>query len=64
MGTDPASDVRLAPYDVVYVPRSGIAEVYRFVNQYLLQFMSVNWGFSYLVNPNTGVTPITTGTTR
>jgi len=60
-GQNPASDVRLAPYDVVFVPRSGIAEVYRFVNQYLLQFVQVSWGFSYLVNPNGGVTPITTG---
>jgi polysaccharide biosynthesis/export protein len=57
-GQNPASDVRLAPYDVVFVPRSGIAEVYRFVNQYLLQFMQVNWGFSYLVNPGAGVRPI------
>jgi polysaccharide export outer membrane protein len=48
---DPASDVRLAPYDVVYVPRSGIAEVYRFLDQYLLQFVPVSWGFSYNVNP-------------
>ena len=31
-GKDPAADVRLAPYDVVYVPRTGISEVYRFVN--------------------------------
>ena len=31
-GKDPTADVRLAPYDVVYVPRTGIAEVYRFVN--------------------------------
>jgi len=50
-GKDPIADVRLAPYDVVFVPRSGIAEVYRFFNQYLLQFVPVSWGFSYLVNP-------------
>jgi len=48
---DPAADVRLAPYDVVYVPRTGISEVYRFFNQYLQQFVPVSWGFSYLVNP-------------
>ncbi len=46
---DPKADVRLAPYDVVFVPRSGIAEVYRFFNQYLLQFVPVSWGFNYLV---------------
>ena len=53
-GKDPTADVRLAPYDVVYVPRTGIAEVYRFVNSYLLQFVPVSWGFSYLVNPAAG----------
>ena len=55
-----ASDVRLAPYDVVYVPRSGPAEVYRFFNTYLLQYVPVSWGFSYVVNNNPGssVVPI------
>ena len=56
-GKDAASDVRLAPYDVVYVPRSGIAEVYRFVNQYLLQFVPVTWGFSYTLGPAAAVVP-------
>jgi len=60
-GKDPIADVRLAPYDVVYVPRSGVAEVYRFFNQYLLQFVPVSWGFSYLVNPTSSVTPIRSG---
>ncbi len=58
---DPTADVRLAPYDVVYVPRSGIAEVYRFFNQYLLQFVPVSWGFSYLVNPTAGATSVVQG---
>jgi len=58
-GTDPTADVRLAPYDVVFVPRSGVAEVYRFFNEYLLQFVPVSWGFSYVVNPVSAVTPIT-----
>jgi len=57
-GSDPAADVRLAPYDVVFVPRSGIAEVYRFMNQYLLQFVPVSWGFSYLVNPGTSTSVV------
>jgi polysaccharide export outer membrane protein len=58
-GKNAASDVRLAPYDVVYVPRSGSAEVYRFLNNYLLQFVPVNWGFSYIVNnPASSVVPI------
>ena len=60
-GKDPTADVRLAPYDVVYVPRTGIAEVYRFVNSYLLQFVPVSWGFSYLVNPAAGAATVVTG---
>jgi polysaccharide export outer membrane protein len=49
-GHNPLADVRLAPYDVVYVPKTGIAEVYKFFNQYVQQFVPVSWGFSYLVN--------------
>jgi polysaccharide export outer membrane protein len=47
---NPLADVRLAPYDVVYVPRTGVAEVFMFFNQYVQQFVPVSWGFSYLVN--------------
>jgi polysaccharide export outer membrane protein len=57
-GSDPSADVRLAPYDVVYVPRSGAAEVYRFFYTHFLQFVPVSWGFSYVVNNNTGVVPV------
>jgi polysaccharide export outer membrane protein len=59
-GRDPMADVRLAPYDVVYVPKLGIAEVYQFYNQYIGQFANPSFGFSYLLNPtNTGtvITP-------
>jgi protein involved in polysaccharide export with SLBB domain len=52
-GGDPTADVRLAPYDVVYVPKTGIAEVFTFFNQYVQQFVPISWGFSYLVNPGT-----------
>ena len=58
---DPTADVRLAPFDLVYVPRTGVAEVYVFFNQYFQQFVPVSWGFSYIVAPETGgggVTPI------
>ncbi len=48
---DPTADVRLAPYDVVYVPKMGIAEVYKFYNQYLQQFVNPSFGFSYILNP-------------
>jgi polysaccharide export outer membrane protein len=57
-GKDALADVRLAPYDVVYVPKTGIAEVYDFFNQYLQQFVPVSWGFSYLVNPTAGSTVV------
>ncbi|MGE0225550.1 MAG: polysaccharide biosynthesis/export family protein [Acetobacteraceae bacterium] len=46
---DPAADVRLAPYDVVYAPKSGIAEVYAFYNQYIEQFAHPSFGFSYVL---------------
>jgi polysaccharide biosynthesis/export protein len=57
-GRDPLADVRLAPYDVVYVPKTGIAEVFDFFNQYLLQFVPISWGFSYVVNPGTAGTTV------
>ena len=50
-GKDPAADIRLAPFDVVYVPRTGVAEVFTYFNQYVQQFVPVNWGFNYNVNP-------------
>lgn len=53
-GNDASADVMLAPYDVVYVPRSGIAEVYRYFNQYVQQFVPVSWGFSYVVGNGGG----------
>ena len=66
-GNDPAADVRLAPYDVVYVPRTGIYEVWQFFNQYLQQFVPISWGFVYTVAVPTGTTtvvPTATTTTR
>jgi polysaccharide biosynthesis/export protein len=61
-GRDANADVRLAPYDVVYVPKLGIAEVYQFYNQYIGQFANPSFGFTYLLNPtdsggSTVVTP-------
>lgn len=50
-GADPRADVRLAPYDVVYVPRTGVYQTYTWFNQYVQQFLPVSWGFSYYVNP-------------
>jgi len=55
-GRDPAADVTLAPFDIVVVPKTGVAEVYAWVNQHIQQFVPVSWGFSY--NP----TPLVTNT--
>lgn len=52
-GRNAAADVRLAPYDLVYVPRTGVGEVYRFFNQYFQEFVPVSWGFSYSLGPTT-----------
>jgi polysaccharide export outer membrane protein len=54
-GDHPDQDVRLAQYDVVYVPRTGIFEVYTFWNQFVQQFVPVSWGFSYNANPQVSV---------
>jgi polysaccharide export outer membrane protein len=63
---DSDADVRLAPYDVVYVPKLGIAEVYQFYNQYIGQFANPSFGFSYTLNPVAGVNNVAapTATTR
>ncbi len=50
-GRDPAADVALAPFDVVVVPKTGVAALYGWFNQYVQQFVPVSWGFSYNVTP-------------
>jgi polysaccharide export outer membrane protein len=54
-GKSAMGDVRLAAYDVVYVPRTGVAEVYKFFNQYVQEFVPVSWGFSYSMGPGSTV---------
>jgi polysaccharide export outer membrane protein len=49
-GGSPQEDARLAQYDVVYVPRTGVYEVWTFWNQFVQQFIPVSWGFSYNIN--------------
>ncbi len=51
-GRDPHADARLAPYDVVYVPRTGIADAYLYYQQYLQQFVPTSFGLSYQLNPS------------
>lgn len=55
-GKHPEDDVRLAQYDVVYVPRTGVYEAYTFWNQFVQQFVPYSWGFSYTINPTTTTT--------
>lgn len=52
---DAAADVMLAPNDVVFVPRSGIGEVYAFWNQYVEQFAHPSFGFSYILGGTANV---------
>lgn len=40
------ADVQLAPYDTVFVPRSGVANVYLAYQQYIQQFLPATLGFS------------------
>lgn len=45
-GGDPAQDARLAPYDVVFVPKSGTALLHRNYEQYFQQYITTNIGVS------------------
>lgn len=48
-GLAPGADIRLAAYDVVYVPKTAIADAYVLYEQSIQQFLrpSLNFGFSY-----------------
>jgi polysaccharide export outer membrane protein len=47
---EPEADVRLEPYDAVYVPHDGVAEVHRFLKERLAQLVPQIWSFSYDVS--------------
>jgi polysaccharide export outer membrane protein len=49
-GNDATSDVRLAPYDIVYVPRSGVANASMHFDQYIKQFVPISSGLNYQLN--------------
>ncbi|MCB1950011.1 polysaccharide biosynthesis/export family protein [Nitrosomonas sp.] len=53
-GLQPGADVRLAAYDVVYVPKTTIADAYVNYEQYIQQFMRPAMGLSlgYQLNPS------------
>ena len=46
-GASPSSDVRLETYDIVYVPRSDVGDVYLHFQQYFQQFVAGTLGLSY-----------------
>jgi len=46
-GTDISQDIALAPFDIVYVPRSVIANVNVWVDQYIRKNIPVPFGFYY-----------------
>ena len=47
---DVSKDVRLSPYDVVFVPKTGAALTYKGYQQYLQQFISPPFSASYQIN--------------
>lgn len=49
-GKEATQDLRLQPYDVVIVPRSGVAELGLWVDQYIKRFLPYSLGFSYAIN--------------
>ena len=51
-GGDPRRDARLAPYDVVFVPKNGGALAYKQYEQYFKQYASPGVGVSYSLGNN------------
>ncbi|HTI80218.1 MAG TPA: polysaccharide biosynthesis/export family protein [Acetobacteraceae bacterium] len=47
---DPKADVRVEPYDVVYVSRDGADEAHRFLDQCFALLAPPMWGFTYTIN--------------
>jgi len=46
-GVKPADDIELAAYDVLFVPKTGVADVYTAYNQYFKQFLPSNLGLNF-----------------
>ena len=46
-GEQPSNDIQLANYDVLFVPKTGIADVYTAYNQYFKQFLPSNIGLNF-----------------
>jgi len=45
-----SQDILLAPYDIVYVPKSTIANVNQFIDQYIRKNIPIPFGISYRVD--------------
>ncbi|UCE59455.1 MAG: polysaccharide export protein [Phycisphaerales bacterium] len=58
------ADVYLRPYDVVYVPRTVIAEIGEFVEQYINKLVPSALHFPYDLNTRVRITNSDTNTTR
>lgn len=46
-GTDPSHDILLKSFDIVYVPKSEIAKINLWVNQYIRGIMPIEFGLGY-----------------
>lgn len=57
---DPAANVPLATSDEIFVPRTAIARVYGYFNQYFQQFIATSASVNYQVNSN-GTTSVIPG---
>jgi protein involved in polysaccharide export with SLBB domain len=51
-GSDLSQDLLLQAYDAVIVPRSGIADLGLWVDQYVRRVLPFSLGFSYTINKN------------
>jgi len=58
-----AQAVALRPQDTIFVPKTTIAEVDLWVDQYINKTLPFQRGFSYTINNNTNPNPGTTATT-
>jgi protein involved in polysaccharide export with SLBB domain len=50
-GTDMSQDILLTPYDIVYVPKSSIAQINVWVDQYIRKNVPIPIGMGYNLNP-------------
>ncbi|CAA7615241.1 polysaccharide biosynthesis/export family protein [Magnetospirillum sp. UT-4] len=49
-GADTRQDLALQPYDIVFVPKTAIAEVNQFIDQYFRQNIPIPFGVGYGLN--------------